>query len=43
MIAESSVTRFHERMRKRIPVTQLSEAPLQGTLHQENERLKGQA
>jgi phenylpropionate dioxygenase-like ring-hydroxylating dioxygenase large terminal subunit len=39
-LAESSVSRFHERVRERIPVARLGEAPLRGTLHQENERLK---
>ena len=39
-LEESSVYRFHERIREFIPVTRLPEAPLQGTLHRENERLK---
>lgn len=39
-LAESSVFQFHERVRARIPVTRLSEAPLPGSLHRENERLK---
>ena len=41
-LAESSVYRFHERVRELIPVTRLGEAPLQGTLQRENERLKAQ-
>jgi phenylpropionate dioxygenase-like ring-hydroxylating dioxygenase large terminal subunit len=41
-LAESSVLEFHQRIRDRIPVTRLAEAPLQGTLHRENERLKSE-
>jgi phenylpropionate dioxygenase-like ring-hydroxylating dioxygenase large terminal subunit len=39
-LEESSVFRFHERLRELIPVAGLREAPLPGTLAQENERLK---
>ena len=39
-LAESTVYRFHEQVRRRIPVTRLEHAPLRGTLHRENERLK---
>jgi len=35
---ESSVAHFHDRVRARIPVTRLSEAPKPGTLRRENER-----
>jgi phenylpropionate dioxygenase-like ring-hydroxylating dioxygenase large terminal subunit len=42
-LAESSIHRFHERVRDLIPVTRLPNAPLQGTLHRENERLKSQS
>jgi len=39
-LEESSVYRFHEYIRDRIPVTRLREAPIRGTLHQENARMK---
>jgi phenylpropionate dioxygenase-like ring-hydroxylating dioxygenase large terminal subunit len=39
-LEESSVYAFHERIRALIPVTRLPEAPLRGTLHQENVRMK---
>jgi phenylpropionate dioxygenase-like ring-hydroxylating dioxygenase large terminal subunit len=39
-VAESSIHRFHEGLRERIPVARLERAPLPGTLHRENERLK---
>ena len=39
-LEESSVYAFHERIRTLIPVTRLPEAPLRGTLHLENARLK---
>jgi phenylpropionate dioxygenase-like ring-hydroxylating dioxygenase large terminal subunit len=38
-LAESSVYRFHEYLRERVPVTRLRESPLRGTLHDENARL----
>ena len=42
-LEEDAVYRFHEELREKIPVTRLSEAPLRGTLQQENERMKASA
>ena len=39
-LEESSVYSFHERVRELIPVTRLPQAPLRGTLHLENARMK---
>ena len=41
-LAESAVYSFHQRIRELIPVARLPEAPLRGTLHQENVRMKGE-
>jgi len=39
-LEESTVFTFHERIRELIPVAGLPDAPLRGTLHQENELMK---
>jgi hypothetical protein len=42
-LEESSVYQFHEELREKIPVTRLGEAPLRGTLQQENARMNSPA